>query len=90
MHKALRLFAVLLCLALAATSAQAQTRPTFEVASIRPAVPLDMAKVRNGEVRIGPRVDGARAEFLYVTLHPSSLPGAAKTVAAAVTRSANR
>jgi len=68
MHKAIRLFAVLSCLTLAAASAQAQTRPTFEVASIRPAAPIDLAKVRNGEVRIGPRVDGARAEFLDVTL----------------------
>ena len=68
MHRALRLPAVLSCLALAATSAHAQTRPIFEVASIRPAAPLDMAKVRNGEVSIGPRVDGARAEFLYMTL----------------------
>ena len=71
MHRAL--FAALSCLALAASSAQAQTRPTFEVASVKPAAPVDMASIRaafaNGETpRLGARVDGARAEYIYVTL----------------------
>ena len=52
--------------------AAAQTRPTFEVASIKP-TSLDMATLRaqiqNGATpRIGARVDGARAEYIYVTL----------------------
>jgi uncharacterized protein (TIGR03435 family) len=52
--------------------AAAQTRPTFEVASIKP-TSVDMATLRaqiqNGATpRIGARVDGARAEYIYVTL----------------------
>jgi len=61
------------CLALAATMALAQTNPTFEVASVKPAAPIDMMKmaaaVRSGEMpRIGPRVDKARAEYTYMAL----------------------
>ena len=43
MRKTLRRFA--LCLALTAVAALAQTALTFEVASIKPAAPLDMMKV---------------------------------------------
>ena len=63
-----------LCLALTATVALAQTAPlTFEVASIKPAAPLDMAKVaagiQRGEMpKIGPHVDAARAEYIYMPL----------------------
>ncbi len=69
----LRRFTVISCLVLSAAVAPAQTAPAFEVASVRPATPLDMAKVaegiRNGEMpRIGPRVDGARAEYIYMAL----------------------
>jgi len=53
--------------------ALAQTNPTFEVASVKPAAPIDMMKmaaaVRSGEMpRIGPRVDKARAEYTYMAL----------------------
>jgi uncharacterized protein (TIGR03435 family) len=73
MRKLLRRFTVVACLAWAAAVAPAQTAPTFEVASVKPAAPLDMAKltagIRNGEMpRIGPRVDAARAEYIYVAL----------------------
>jgi uncharacterized protein (TIGR03435 family) len=73
MRKILRLFPVTACLALTAIVALAQTAPTFEVASIRPAAPLDMAKVAAGiqagqMPRIGPHVDGARAEYTYMAL----------------------
>jgi len=66
-------FTVVSCLALAAAVAPAQTKTTFEVASIRPAAPLDRAKlmaaIQNGETpRLGARVDGARAEYIYLTL----------------------
>jgi uncharacterized protein (TIGR03435 family) len=59
--------------ALAAAMAFAQTKPTFEVASIKPSAPLDMAKVaagiQSGQMpRVGPRVDGARAEYIYMAL----------------------
>jgi uncharacterized protein (TIGR03435 family) len=57
---------------MAAAVAPAQTKPSFEVASIKPAAPLDLAKLRagveKGEMpRLGPRVDGARAEYIYMT-----------------------
>lgn len=73
MRKALRSFTVVWCLALAATVAPAQTKPAFEVASIRPAAPLDMTKlaaaVQAGQMpRLGPRVVGTRAEYIYMAL----------------------
>src|ERR1035437_1111721 len=73
MRKVLRRVMVISCLALASAVASAQMKSTFEVASIKPAQPLDMAKlragIRNGETpRLGARVDGARAEYIYVTL----------------------
>ena len=43
MRKALRRFAMLSCLACASAVAPAQTKPIFEVASIKPAAPLDRA-----------------------------------------------
>lgn len=71
--RAIRQFKVLFCLALAAAVAPAQPKPTFEVASIKPAAPLDLAKLRagiqSGETpRLGPRVAGARAEYIYMTV----------------------
>lgn len=36
---------------------------TFEVASIKPSPPLDMAKVRSGQQRIGMKVDAARVDI---------------------------
>ena len=69
----MRLYPVAACLALTAAAALAQTSPAFEVASIRPAAPLDMAKVvagiQAGQMpKIGPHVDGARAEYTYMAL----------------------
>ncbi len=63
---------IFFCLALAAVIAPAQTKPTFEVASIKPSA-LDMGKLaalaQRGEMpRIGPRVDGARAEYTFLSL----------------------
>ena len=60
-------------LALTAIAALAQTAPTFEVASIKPAAPLDMmkvaAEVQAGHMpKIGARVDAARAEYTYMAL----------------------
>jgi uncharacterized protein (TIGR03435 family) len=61
------------CLALTAIVALAQTAPTFEVASIKPAAPLDMAKmaasIQAGQMpKIGAHVDAARAEYIYMSL----------------------
>lgn len=69
---------------LASGAALAQTAPNqpapaqpvrlaFEVASIKPSAPLDMAKlaqsVAQGQMpRLGPHVDGARAEYRYMAL----------------------
>ena len=64
---------ITLCLALTAIAAFAQTKPAFEVASIKPAQPLDMAKmmaaVQNGQMpKIGAHVDADRAEYTYLDL----------------------
>jgi uncharacterized protein (TIGR03435 family) len=72
MRKVLWQFMVISCLALAPTVAPAQTKPAFEVASIKPTA-LDMAKLatqaRSGEMpRVGARVDGARAEYIFLAL----------------------
>jgi uncharacterized protein (TIGR03435 family) len=68
------------CALLACGAARAQTaperpapaqpdRPAFEVATIRPAEPLDMAKIAQGQMpRLGAHVDGARAEYRYLSL----------------------
>lgn len=50
--------------------APAQTaRLAFEVATIRPAAPLDMAKIAQGQMpRVGVHVDGALAEYRYLSL----------------------
>src|ERR1039457_3477734 len=71
MRNTVRRFTV--CLALTAIAALAQTAPTFEVASIKPAAPLDMMKVaadvQAGHMpKIGAHVDAARAEYTYMAL----------------------
>lgn len=65
--------AVTIGLALTAISVFAQTKPAFEVASIKPAAPLDMAKlaaaVQNGQMpKIGAHVDANQAEYTYLDL----------------------
>ncbi len=54
-------------------AAFAQTRPAFEVATVKPAAPLDVAKlataIQAGEkLKIGAHVEGDRAEYTYVAL----------------------
>jgi uncharacterized protein (TIGR03435 family) len=68
-------FTVTLCslAVLAAPAAFAQTRPAFEVATIKPAPPMDPAKIAaalqaGGKMPIGANVDGFRAEYLYLDL----------------------
>jgi uncharacterized protein (TIGR03435 family) len=68
-------FIVTLCslAVLAATAAFAQTKPAFEVATIKPAPPMDMAKVAaalqaGGKMPIGANVEFLRAEYLYLDL----------------------
>jgi uncharacterized protein (TIGR03435 family) len=72
MRKVLRRFTVVSCLAWVAGVAPAQTKPAFEVASVKPAA-LDMAKLvaqaQSGQMpRVGTRVDGARAEYIFMAL----------------------
>jgi uncharacterized protein (TIGR03435 family) len=72
MRKVLRQFTLVSCLACAPAVAPAQTKPTFEVASVKPTA-MDMAKLiaaaQSGEMpRMGPRVDGARAEYIFMAL----------------------
>lgn len=65
-----RLAAALLLTSIAAFS---QTKPAFEVATIKPAAPLDVAKlaasIQAGQMpNIGVHVDGSRAQYTYVAL----------------------
>ena len=60
-------------LAFTAIAVYAQTKPAFEVATIKPSPPLDPAKLAaalqaGGKMPIGANVDGLRAEFRYLDL----------------------
>jgi uncharacterized protein (TIGR03435 family) len=73
MSRTLSAFSFFVCLAVAAIGQTAPTKPAFEVASIKPSAPLDMAKmaagIQAGQMpRLGAHVDPARAEYLYMTL----------------------
>src|SRR5579872_3731812 len=62
-----------LCLALTALTALAQSKPAFEVATVRPAAPFDLARIQaavkaGGEMPIGPNVDSVRAEYILMDL----------------------
>ena len=62
-----------LCLALTASAAFAQTKLSFEVATIKPSAPLDQAKLiaamqSGGKLPIGATIDARRAEYLYSDL----------------------
>jgi uncharacterized protein (TIGR03435 family) len=64
---------VTICLTLTAMAAFAQTRPAFEVATIKPSPPMDPAKLvaamqAGGKMPIGANVDSSRAEYLYLDL----------------------
>ena len=59
-------------LALAAISAYGQSKPSFEVATVKPAVPLDQAKmvaaIQGGKMPYGAEIDNRRAEYKYLDL----------------------
>jgi uncharacterized protein (TIGR03435 family) len=62
-----------ICLALTAIGAFAQTKPAFDVATIKPSPPLDPAKIAaalqaGGKMPIGANVEFLRAEYLYLDL----------------------
>jgi uncharacterized protein (TIGR03435 family) len=59
--------------ALTAIAAFAQTKPAFEVATIKPSPPMDPAKIAaalqaGGKMPIGANVEGYRAEYRYLDL----------------------
>lgn len=60
-------------LALSAIAVFAQTKPTFEVATVKPAAPMDQAKMMaalqaGGKLPYGANVDSRRAEYTYLDL----------------------
>src|SRR5689334_13683519 len=60
-------------LAFTAIAAFAQTKPAFEVATIKPSPPMDPAKIAaalqaGGKMPIGANVEGYRAEYRYLDL----------------------
>jgi uncharacterized protein (TIGR03435 family) len=70
MARNLRCFTIGMVMAAAAI---AQTAPTFEVATIKPSAPLDRMKLAAGiqaghMPKLGPRIDRARAEYLYMSI----------------------
>ena len=72
-HMKQQLRKLTICLALTAIGAFAQTKPSFEVATIKPAPPLDPAKMMaimqsGGKMPVGANIDAHRAEYLYLDL----------------------
>jgi uncharacterized protein (TIGR03435 family) len=62
-----------ICLALTAICAFAQTKPSFEVATIKPAQPVDPAKIlaamqTGGKLPMGATIEPGRAEYLNLDL----------------------
>jgi uncharacterized protein (TIGR03435 family) len=72
MRRNARYLMVVLCLVLAPALAPAQTKPSFEVATVRPTttdIQSLAAQARAGQMpRVGAKIDGARAEYIYVSL----------------------
>ena len=61
------------CLAFTAIGAFAQTKPTFEVATIKPSAPMDQAAMmaalqHGGKMPFGVDIDSHRAEYRYLDL----------------------
>jgi uncharacterized protein (TIGR03435 family) len=64
---------VAVCMALTAMAAFAQTKPAFEVATIKPSAPMDQAKMlaaiqAGGKMPVGASIDSLRAEYTYLDL----------------------
>ncbi|HEY1766292.1 MAG TPA: TIGR03435 family protein [Terracidiphilus sp.] len=69
----LPLFSAFLLVSTAALAQAPAASPSFDVATIKPSAPLDMAKLRAdaqaGKLpRLGPHVDASRADYIYMTL----------------------
>jgi uncharacterized protein (TIGR03435 family) len=64
---------IAICLAMEALAAFAQTKPSFEVATIKPAAPMDQAKMMaamqaGGKMPYGANIDAHRAEYTFLDL----------------------
>ncbi|HTA46028.1 MAG TPA: TIGR03435 family protein [Bryobacteraceae bacterium] len=64
---------VTIALALTAISVFGQSKPAFEVATVKPAQPMDQAKIisalqSGGKMPMGATIDSRRAEYLYLDL----------------------
>ena len=64
---------LIVCAALSAAAVLAQTKPVFEVATIKPSPPLDMVKlaadIRAGHMpKMGAHIDASRAEYTFLVL----------------------
>lgn len=73
MKSLLRVCALFPILASVLCTAQTSSSPTFEVATVKPAAPLDMqrmaADAQAGKMpRIGPHIEADRADYIYVPL----------------------
>jgi uncharacterized protein (TIGR03435 family) len=55
-------------LSAAATFAQTAPKPQFEVATIKPAGPLDPAAIRAGKLHVGMQIDKARVDIGFLSL----------------------
>ena len=71
----MRKFSVILCsvAVFAGTAVFAQTKPAFEVATVKPSPPMDMVKVAaavqaGGKMPIGANIEYPRAEYRYLDL----------------------
>jgi uncharacterized protein (TIGR03435 family) len=63
----------MICVVLSAIAAFAQTKPSFEVATIKPSPPMDPAKMlaamqAGGKMPVGATIGSGRAEYLYLDL----------------------
>lgn len=56
------------CFFLFALLASGQTAPTFDVATIKQAPPPDPQKMMTGQIRMGMNIDGARAEYSFMSM----------------------
>jgi len=63
------LFAGFSLVAVAQTPAAAPAAPVaFEVATIKQSPPMDPGKMMSGQIRVGVKIDGARAEYHFLSL----------------------
>ena len=65
----MRALALLATIFLTAAAAQTPAPLAFDVATIKEAPPLDPAKMVSGGIRVGAKIDGARAEYSFMSLH---------------------